>query len=171
MTTMAKTSPKMDMQRRGQIQKIISRSVGYFILITVTILISIPIVGLVLGSFKVDSELIKYPIVILPKEWQLSNYMNVWLMTPFFKVMVRTFLLALATSTITSFISSMVGFGFARYTVPGSKQLFTIVIALLIVPGIITLIPQFLVYARLRLTGTYWPWVFGALAGSPYYIF
>ena len=49
----------------------------------------------------------------------------------------------------TTLISSMVGFAFARYHVPGSKQLFTIIIALLIVPGIVTLIPQFLVYARL----------------------
>jgi ABC-type glycerol-3-phosphate transport system permease component len=65
----------------------------------------------------------------------------------------------------------MVGFAFARYRVPGSKQLFSIVIAMMIVPGIVTLIPQFLVYARLKLTGTYWPWVLGAAAGSSYFIF
>jgi ABC-type glycerol-3-phosphate transport system permease component len=161
----------MDMQRRGLMQKWFGRFIGYFILIAVTILISIPIVGLLLGSFKVDADLVAYPIRILPKSWQFPNYMKVWLMTPFFKVMLRTFLLALATSTITSFISSMVGFAFARYHVPGSKQLFSIIIALLIVPGIVTLIPQFLVYARLKLTGTYWPWIFGALGGSPYFIF
>jgi multiple sugar transport system permease protein len=171
MTTMAKSTPKMDLQRRGELQKAIGSFFGYFVLVTVTILISLPIVALVLGSFKMDADLVAYPIVILPKVWQLSNYIKVWVMTPFFTVMLRTFLLALATSTISSFISSMVGFGFARYHVPGSKQLFTIIIALLIVPGIVTLIPQFLVYARLKLTGTYWPWILGAVGGSPYYIF
>jgi ABC-type glycerol-3-phosphate transport system permease component len=55
--------------------------------------------------------------------------------------------------------------------VPGSKQLFSIVIAMLIVPGIVILIPQFVMFARLKLTNSYWPWILGALGGAPYYIF
>jgi multiple sugar transport system permease protein len=35
----------------------------------------------------------------------------------------------------------------------------------------VTLIPQFLVYARLKLTDTYWPWILGSIGGAPYYIF
>ena len=92
-------------------------------------------------------------------------------MTPFLKVMTRTFLLALGTSVLVTFVSAMVGFAFARYKVPGSSQLFSIIIALLIVPGIVTLIPQFLVFARLKMTSTYWPWILGAAGGSPYFIF
>jgi len=163
--------PNMELQRRGYMQKLIGRFFGYVILITVTILITIPIVGLVLGSFKLDADLVAYPIRIFPSEWQFKNYISVFTMTPFLPVMIRTFLLAMATATTTTFVSAMVGFGFARYDVPGSKQLFTIVIALILVPGIVLLIPQFLVYARLKMTGTYWPWVFGALGGSPAYIF
>ncbi len=161
----------MELQARGLFQKRFNRFLGYFVLIVVTILISVPIIALVLGSLKQDSDLIAYPIRILPSKYMWSNYVRVFQMTPFLAVAARTFFLALTCSTITTFISSMVGFAFARYRVPGSKQLFSIIIGLLIVPGIITLIPQFLVYARLKLTGTYWPWYLGALAGSPYFIF
>jgi len=161
----------MQLQTRGRRLKIQNLILGYFILVLVTILITIPIFSLVIGSFKVDSDLVAYPIRIFPEVWQWENYVRVFQMTPFLTVAVRTFLLAFVTSSLGTLISSMVGFAFARYNVPGSRQLFTIIIAMLIVPGIVTLIPQFLVYARLKLTGTYWPWIFGALSGSPYFIF
>jgi ABC-type glycerol-3-phosphate transport system permease component len=93
-------------------------------------------------------------------------------MTPFAKVALRTAVLAISTAALSAFISSLVGFAFARYgDVKGNKQLFGLVIAMLIVPFIVILIPQFILYARLKLTNTYWPWILGALAGSPYNIF
>jgi len=161
----------LDLQTRGLIQKRMNTFLGYFILILVTILISIPIVALLLGSLKQDPDLVAYPIRILPSRWMWSNYIQVFQMTPFLKVAARTFFLAFTCSTIVTFISGLVGFAFARYRVPGSAPLFSIIIGMLIVPGIVTLIPQFLVYARLKLTGTYWPWYLGALMGSPYFIF
>jgi multiple sugar transport system permease protein len=159
------------LQRRGLIQKRTGRFIGYLVLITVTIIISLPIIALVLGSLKQDHELLAYPIRIIPEVPQWGNYIRVFSMTPFAQVAGRTFALALVTATITTFISSMVGYGFARYQVAGSGILFSIVIAMLIIPGIVTLIPQFLIYARLKLTGTYWPWLIGSLAGAPFYIF
>jgi ABC-type glycerol-3-phosphate transport system permease component len=161
----------MDLQRRGLTQKRLGRFFGYLVLIFTTIVITLPIIALVIGSLKQDSELMAYPIHILPTKPQWGNYIAAFTMTPLFRVMLRTFLLALGTSTVVTFVSAMVGFGFARYNVPGSKQLFSIIIAMMIVPGIVTLIPQFLVYARLKMTGTYWPWILGAAAGSPYFIF
>jgi multiple sugar transport system permease protein len=161
----------MDMQNKGLLQKRLSNFGGYVILIIVTILITLPIVALIIGSFKQDADLIAYPIRILPKKYMWDNYIKVFQMTPFLKVATRTFLLSFGCSVIVTFISSMVGYGFARFNVPGNKQLFYVVIALLIVPGIITLIPQFLVFARLKMTNTYWPWILGALGGSPFFIF
>ena len=161
----------MKLQTRDRLQKRFNLFLGYFILITVTIAISLPIVTLIIGSVKQDSELVAYPIRIFPKVAQWANYVQVFIFTPFVKVAWRTFLLGVATTTIVTFVSSMVGFAFARYQVPGSGKLFSIVIALLIVPGIVTIIPQFLLYSRLHLTNTYWPWILGALGGSPFYIF
>jgi multiple sugar transport system permease protein len=161
----------MSMQTRGVINKYINRFLGYTILILVTILITIPVIGLVFGSLKLDSEVMAYPIVIIPKVPQWSNYSQVFVLTDFLNVALRTFALAAGTTVIAVIVNSMVGFAFSRYHVPGSKALFSIIIALLIVPGIVTLIPQFLVFARLKMTGTYWPWILGAMSGSPFFIF
>jgi ABC-type glycerol-3-phosphate transport system permease component len=161
----------MTLQDRGLLQKRINIFLGYFVLITVTVLITIPIIALVIGSLKRDMDLVAYPIVILPTKYMWENYIRVFQMTPFLKVATRTFLLGFGCSVILTFISAMVGYAFARFNVKGNKELFTIIIALLIVPGIVTLIPQFLVFARLKMTNTYWPWWLGALGGSPYFIF
>jgi ABC-type glycerol-3-phosphate transport system permease component len=113
----------------------------------------------------------KYPIVVFPEIWHFENYGLVFSMTPFAQIALRTGILAVGTATINALISSLVGYAFARYSVPGSSQLFGIVVAMLIVPFIVILIPQFIIYARLKLTNTYWPWILGALGGTPFYIF
>jgi multiple sugar transport system permease protein len=166
-----KSAHMMSRQTRGLINKRINRFLGYLVLVVVTIVVTLPVIALLLASLKQDAEVIKYPIVILPSIPQWSNYLQVFVLTDFLNVAARTFALAAGTTAMGVIVNSMVGFAFSRYHVPGSKQLFGIIISLLIVPGIVTLIPQFLVFARLKMTGTYWPWILGALSGSPFYIF
>ncbi len=161
----------MSLQTRGWIEKRLSRLLGYTILITVTIAISLPIFALVIGSIKRDSELVAYPIKIFPSIPQWANFTQVFAMTPFMQVASRTFLLGITTAVITTFVCSLVGYAFARYQAPGSKQLFSIIIAMLIVPYIVIQIPQFILFSRLHLTNTYWPWILGALSGSSFNIF
>lgn len=152
--------------------KRVNRFFGYSLLILTSLILIAPVFFMVISSLKVDAEYLTYPIRVFPSTPQWQNYQLVFTMTPFAKVALRTAVLALSTAALSAVISSMVGFAFARYLdVNGNKQLFGLVIAMLIVPFIVILIPQFILYARLKLTNTYWPWILGALAGSPYNIF
>jgi multiple sugar transport system permease protein len=163
----------MDAQQKAFIMKQVTRFSGYSLLILTSLILIAPVFFMVVSSLKVDAEYLTYPIRVFPTtppQWR--NYQLVFTMTPFARVALRTAVLALSTATLSALISSMVGFAFARYKdVKGNKQLFGLVIAMLIVPFIVILIPQFILYARLKLTNTYWPWILGALAGSPYNIF
>jgi multiple sugar transport system permease protein len=162
----------MDAQQKAFIMKRVTRFSGYSLLILTSLVLIAPVFFMVVSSLKVDAEYLTYPIRVFPTTPQWQNYQLVFTMTPFAKVAMRTAVLALSTAALSAFISSMVGFAFARYNeVKGNKPLFGLVIAMLIVPFIVILIPQFILYARLKLTNTYWPWILGALAGSPYNIF
>lgn len=161
----------MDAQTRGWIQKRIGRGLGYGLLIFTSLILVAPVFFMIISSFKDDSEYLTYPIRVFPEVWKWSNYVEVFELTPFAEIALRTGLLAVSTAVITAIISSMVGYAFARFKVPGSNALFVIVIAMLIVPFIVILIPQFMIYARIKLTNTYWPWFIGALGGSPFFIF
>ena len=161
----------MNIHQKGKAQKRFGRVFGYTTLIVTSLFLIAPVFFLFIASFKLDAEYMSFPIVVFPRAWQWENYRLIFELTPFAEIALRTGALAIGTAIINAGISSLVGYAFARYSVPGSGKLFSIVIAMLIVPFIVILIPQFILYARLKLTNTYWPWILGALGGSPFYIF
>ena len=143
----------------------------YLVLTVVAVALLLPIVWLLVTSLKRPTEYIAYPIQFLPQVPQWSNYIDAVTRIPFARYTAQTFFLAFAFSTLTVLTSSMAGFAFARIAAWGRAALFSVVVLLLMVPQIITMIPQFVVFARLGLTNTYWPWILWGLAASPFHIF
>ena len=158
-------------QERFSFRKAAQLTTSYGVLILVTILISSPVVWLLITSLKIPIEYLSYPIQFLPKVPQWDNYVQVFTLMPFWRYAWQTFRLAMSFSILCVITSSMAGFAFARIPVPGRNRLFSIIVALIIIPAIVTVIPQFIVFAKLRLTNTYWPWILWGLSASPFHIF
>lgn len=158
-------------QERFSFRKAARLTTSYGVLILVTILISSPVVWLLITSLKIPIEYLSYPIQFLPKVPQWDNYVQVFTLMPFWRYAWQTFRLAMSFSILCVITSSMAGFAFARIPVPGRNRLFSIIVALIIIPAIVTVIPQFIVFAKLRLTNTYWPWILWGLSASPFHIF
>ncbi len=156
---------------KGWWQKRLSRAIGYTVLIVAGLFLFMPIFWLLVAALKVDSEFITYPVHWFPAVPQWENYVKIFTLTNFLPVAGRTAALAITTTLISTFVSAMGGFAFSRYQVKGSAQLFFVIIAMMIVPGIVLLIPQFILYSWLHLTNTYWPWILGAFGGSSFGIF
>jgi len=145
----------------------------YSLLILVTLLLMIPIIWLLITSLKQNIEYLSYPITILPAVAQWNNYAQVFdPIYTFLKHAGLTLFLATIYSTLCVLTSALVGYAFARYRdVKANQTMFGFVIAMLIIPIIVTIIPSFMIFAKLHLTGTYWPWVIWGLGGSSYHIF
>ena len=158
---------------KDRLAKRLNRAAAYAILIIVAFLVVIPVIWLLLSSLKQDSDFMAWPIHILPINWRWVNYQLTFTITPFVQVAGRTAVLAILTSIITAITSAMGGYAFARFQdVKGNSRLFRVIIVLLIVPGIVFMIPQFMLYSYLHIIpNTYWPWILGAVGASPYYIF
>jgi multiple sugar transport system permease protein len=162
----AQRSISRDLARRW-----IARGAMYGMLLVAATAFALPIVWLLLGSLKLNTEFGAYPVRILPRTPIWSNYYEAVTITPFFLYAGRSFLLASTYTVLVVTSSALAGFGFARHRAPGRNALFILVVAMIMVPGIVTIIPQFILYSRLRLVGTYWPWVLWGLSGSPFHIF
>jgi multiple sugar transport system permease protein len=158
---------------RARARKKLRRLLTYVFLGLVTVLVGTPVFWLLITSLKRDVEYLSYPITFLPVVPQWNNYLQVF--DPryhFLEHAGMTVFLAVTYSTLCVISSAMSGFAFARFPdVRASKRLFWIVVAMIIVPTIVTVIPQFMILSKLRLTGTYWPWVLWGLSGSPFHIF
>jgi multiple sugar transport system permease protein len=144
---------------------------NYGLFALVTIILVLPVLWLLITSLKQPTEYLSYPIRIFPAVPQWENYAAALTRIPFWYYARNTLVLATVFSTLTVITSALAGFAFARIDAPGKNFWFTVIIALLIVPGVVTIIPQFVVFARLKLTNTYWPWVLWGLAASPFHIF
>jgi multiple sugar transport system permease protein len=149
----------------------IVRAAMYGVLLLAATAFALPIIWLLLGSLKLNTEFGAYPVRIFPHTPIWSNYYEAVTITPFFLYAGRSFLLASTYTVLVVASSALAGFGFARHRAPGRNALFILVVAMIMVPGIVTIIPQFILYSRLRLVGTYWPWVLWGLSGSPFHIF
>jgi multiple sugar transport system permease protein len=109
--------------------------------------------------------------MLLPAVPQWQNYPQAILERPFFKLAWNTLQIALPSTILTVLSSALAGFAFARMNAPGKRILFILVLSMLLVPRMVTTIPNFMLFSKLGLTNTYWPWILWGLSGSAFHIF
>jgi multiple sugar transport system permease protein len=102
----------------------------------------------------------------------LNNFVNLWKTVNYPNLLRNTFIV-IGLGEIGILCSSiMVAYGFARFPVPGGKYLFLLLIATIMIPDSITLVPTFVLYGRvLNWTGTFYPLIVPTFFGSAIYIF
>lgn len=157
--------------RRDRMLKHVRASISYLILYITTLVMSVPLIWMVISSLKSESTFTRYPPVIIPDPVLWENYVHAFTWIPFLRYAWNSTFLATLFSSLTVLTSAMVGFAFARLEAPGKRKLFAIVISLLMVPAIVTIIPQFVIFAKLGLTNSYWPWLLWGITASPFHIF
>jgi ABC-type glycerol-3-phosphate transport system permease component len=143
----------------------------YILLIGVAVFVMLPVFWGMITSLKQEGEYSANPIKWLPDAPNWINYVYVFTYQPFLKYARNSLFLSVTFSTLTVITSAMSGFAFSRINVPHKQTLFQVVIALLIIPNLVTVIPTFMLFSKLKLTNTYWPWILWGLGASPFFIF
>ena len=150
----------------------VSRVLFYVVLILITLVVLMPVLWLILASLRLEENWQRYPIVIFPKIPQFINYVTaIDTQYKFFKLAANTLKIALPSTVFTVCSSAMSGYAFARLKAPGKNILFILVLSMLMVPRMVTQIPNFMLFSKLGLTDTYWPWYLWGLSGASWNIF
>jgi ABC-type glycerol-3-phosphate transport system permease component len=136
-----------------------------------TLFFLIPAIWVVLTALKTEREYNAYPIVLFPAVPQWDNFRLAVTIVPYMRYARNSLVLAGSTTLLNAITSSMGGFAFARHNVRERNLLFILVLSVMMLPNMVTLVPQFVLFSRLKLVGTYWPWILGGIAGSPLHIF
>jgi multiple sugar transport system permease protein len=148
-----------------------NRVVAYVALLVAAAVFMTPVLWLLLCTLKAEGEYVAYPVMFFPKELQFINYYKALTIIPFFTYIGHSLFLASAYTVLVQATSALAAFAFARIQARGKATLFRIILATMMVPGIVTVIPQFMVYSQIGLTGTWWPWILWGLASQPFHIF
>ncbi|MBE3561851.1 MAG: carbohydrate ABC transporter permease [Ktedonobacteraceae bacterium] len=143
----------------------------YLFLLVLVILFISPFLWLVITALKTPTELSAFPVRFLPEQPAWENFVQAFTSINFPAYAANSLILSTIYATLVTLSSALVGFGFARLRAPGKRFLFFIVLSTMMLPHIVTLIPTYVIFARLGLVDTYWPWALWGLGASPFLVF
>ena len=124
-----------------------------------------------LSSFKDPSEVMLFPPRVFPKVMKWQNYVEVFVRAPFGLFFKNTVVVAVF-ATLGSVISTLlVGFGFARRRFPGRDILFYVLLSTMMLPGEVTLIPQFLMFKSFGWLDTLFPLIVPSYFAGAFNVF
>ena len=130
-----------------------------------------PVFWMLTTSLKSQIEAFQPPPPWLPSTYQWQNYYDALTTNPFGRYFLNTTYFALMAVLAEVISNSFIAFGFARLRAPGRNLLFYFVLATLMIPGEVTLIPQYVLFARLGWLNSFKPLIVPAWFGSAYLIF
>lgn len=159
-------------RRQAIMARVATRMVLHFVLILAGITFMVPTLWLISSSLKASTEIFATPIRWIPAwpEWQ--NYVDAFTIEPLFLFARNTAIVVVAAVLGTALTSTMVAYSFARLRWPGRDFCFGLVVATMMLPDVVTLIPKFIMFRTLGWVDTFLPltvpfW-FG---GTAFYVF
>ncbi|MGV8979033.1 MAG: carbohydrate ABC transporter permease [Cellulomonas sp.] len=115
----------------------------------------VPFLWMLGGSFRSEADLFADPARILPATWTLHGYKEIWNELPFLRLVLNSFIFAGVTTFLCLVFDSMAAYALARLKFKGQALAFWLVIATLMVPVQITLVPVFMTLFDLGWLNTY----------------
>ncbi|NDR55726.1 carbohydrate ABC transporter permease [Aliiruegeria sabulilitoris] len=166
--------PPTEIEVKLRRQRRISATLRYGLLTVVGLIMIYPLIWMIGASFKTNAEMFS-SAGFWPNEPTLQGYIDGWkTSTPytFGHFFLNSLWIVLPKVIGTAISCTLVAYGFARFDFPGKKILFVTVIATLLLPNVVTRIPQYLLFRELGWLDSFLPlWVPSAFAGDAFFVF
>lgn len=143
----------------------------YLVLLGLGALFATPVAWMLSSSLHTLPDVFAQPFRWLPALPQWENYVRAVTILPVPLFLWNTIVITVPVMAATALSSALVAYGFARFRFPGRDLLFSLCLATMMLPGQVTMIPLYILFARLGWVDTYLPLIVPALFGSPFYIF
>lgn len=174
METTVRTQSQTNLQRKRRVRHAAQMTGTYLIIAIVGVILLFPIVWMFFASFKTNAEIFG-STKLLPNSWSFQNFIDGWKGSgriTYATYFLNTFKLVIPTTILTLVSSTLVAYGFARFRFPAKNQLFALLIATLMLPNAVIIIPRYTMYSTLGWVDTYMPfWAPAALACQPFFVF
>ena len=133
----------------------VSINIQYGLLLLMASLTLFPVIWVALSSFKPQSELFKIPMTFFPENWTIENYISAFTKGNFLNYFSNTIYVSVVATFLTVIINIMAGYALAKYIFPGRNILFSLMIATLMIPLQVIMIPIFLQLKRFGMLNTF----------------
>lgn len=144
------------------------------IVIAIGIIMLYPIIWMFFSTFKTNTEIFG-SLKLLPEHFSLQGYIDGWKVNgriTYATFYINTLIMTVITTVLTLAVSLLVAYGFARFKFPGKKIFFSVLIATLMLPNAVLMIPRYSLFNSMKVLDTYMPFYLQALLGCyPFFIF
>ncbi|MCI6709781.1 MULTISPECIES: carbohydrate ABC transporter permease [Eisenbergiella] len=141
-----------------------------FIFICLAVVMLLPIVWMLLSSFKPDNEIIKYPPTLFPTAYTLKNFIKCTQRIDIWVYLKNSFIYSFGATIPSLLVNTMAGYAFARYNFKGKDIIFVIFLATMMIPFQVIMIPSFLEVHALGMYDNYAGLIIPKIAAA-YWIF
>lgn len=163
-------------QRQKPLSDTVAKVLRYLLLIIIGFVMFLPFILAALGTFKTDAEITAFPPKLFPAVWHVENWAKVWSTDlgnggTFPRWLFNTAFLSVSVAILEVIFCSMAAYAFARIEFPGRDAVFAFMLATMMIPGAVTLIPAYVLMTKLRLINTFWSLIIpGAVSAGSIFI-
>jgi multiple sugar transport system permease protein len=156
-------------RERFEPRKLLANAGFIAVLIFFTVLFIYPFIWLVSASLKPGAEVFSRELIPDPIQW--NNYSRLFEVSKMGQWTINSVIVTFLAATTVTITSALVAFAFAYFRFPYRNAAFGIVLASMMLPGAVTMIPNFLIWNALGWVNTLTPLWAANLFASPFYIF
>jgi multiple sugar transport system permease protein len=157
------------MKRELKLEKILtlSRKIFIHLLLLLGLAITLaPFIWMISTSLKSSESVFTFPPQWIPKHPTTEQYQRLFREVNFLQFFKNSVIIAFGITLFSLFLNSLGGFAFAKYRFPGKEKIFALLLATLMVPAQITMIPVFLMLKTVGLINSYWGLIIPAGASA-----
>jgi len=141
-------------EKRGPRQKL-AKLLWYGTIFVICVIMLLPFFWMFMSSFKSGLEIIRIPPTLWPEHFTFRNYSTIFRRLAFSRYFFNSFVVSGVSTVVALFTSSLTGFVFSKYRFRGKEVIFMSFIGALMIPFAVTILPMYLLIAKLNLLNTY----------------
>lgn len=152
--------------RRPKPRTILAKTFFYFMLIGFGFVFIYPLIYMTAKSFMDVPDLRNPMVNLVPTMVDVSNYRAAARVLNFWPALINSLVVSLIPAVLQSIVCCVTAYGLSRYTFPGRRLVFGLILLTFVIPPTVTMLPQFLMYRQLGLVDTPYAFTIPALFGQ-----
>ncbi|HAQ0790184.1 TPA: carbohydrate ABC transporter permease [Enterococcus faecium] len=161
----------MDYFKKTSVNRQTKKILSYVLMTVIGIILIIPLLWMVFTSLKPMEEIVRYPPTFFPEKIVWENYLDTIAAFPFWRYARNTLFITVLVVIGNVLSNSFIAYGFAKLDFPGKKLMLALVLSTMMIPGFVTMIPQYVLFSKIGWVGTYLPLIVPSFFGNAFNIF
>ena len=142
------------------------RILTWTLLLAGAVLMMMPLIWMLSSSLKLETRVFEYPPRLIPEPARFANYVDALTYKPFHLYLRNTLFLVIMNEIAVLFTASFCAYGFARVDFKGRNFWFTVLLGVMMLPGIVLMVPSFVIFSRLHWIDTFLPLIIPPFFGG-----